>query len=67
MKIEVDLDKIMTGAPYEGSVGEILRDELRLLIKSEIRKSLKDDRDLKRLISEMRKRAIAAAIVELEK
>ena len=63
LKIELDLDKIWTGDEWDTTLGEIMRDEIKAVVKAEIRKALKSSTDLKRAIATLQKRA-AANIIE---
>jgi hypothetical protein len=56
MKIELDLDKIEVG-DWNESIANIIRDEIKLVVHSEIRRSLKDNPDLKKAIKVMQQKA----------
>lgn len=55
IKATIDLDKIFTGSDWDTTVAEIIADELKFAIKSEIRKSIKEDPLLKETIAKLKK------------
>ena len=69
MKIEavLNLDEIMTGPDWDTSIAEMVRDELRLVIKAEIKKAISNDKDIAKAINAMKKRAAAELMASLGK
>jgi len=63
IKIELDIDKIWTGAEWDTTLGEIMRDEIKAVVKSEVKKALRESTDLKKAITALKKKA-ASKILE---
>lgn len=57
MKISIDLDEVMSGDHWETTVGEIIRDEIKLVVRSEVRKFAKNSPELKKAIKALEKHA----------
>ncbi len=57
MKLTIDLDAIWADGDWGTTVGEIVRDEIRIVVKREVKKAVKDDPDLKRAIRQLTTRA----------
>ena len=62
IKIELDLDKIWLDSDWDTTIGSILRDELKLAIRNEVRRDIKNDPQLKKVVGLFRKKAIMQAI-----
>lgn len=64
----IDLDDIFADIGHgEGKdVSRIIVDELKTFVRSEIKKSLKSDKELQRLLSELKRMAIETAIKKLK-
>lgn len=65
LKMELDLDSIWTGDEWGTTLGEILKDEIKTVVRSEIKKSLRENSDLKQAIAALRRRAAQKIIDEL--
>lgn len=61
MKIEVDLEQIWS-EDYSGTVACIIREELADLIRKEVRKALKGDKKLYKVIKAFKDRALNEAM-----
>jgi hypothetical protein len=59
---KIDLDDLWSGDEWGTTVGQILTDELRSVIKAELRKSIKSDKDFTKLIEKLREQAITEAL-----
>lgn len=59
IKIELDIDKIWTGDEWGTTLGEIVRDEIKAIVKSEVKKALRENSDLKKAIAALQKKAAA--------
>lgn len=64
MKINasIDLDELWTGSEWSETVASMITDELRAVIRAEIKKSLKDDPKLKKMIAAYKTTAIQQAM-----
>lgn len=65
MKISavVDLDDIFTGDGWDTQmVSEVIKDEIRKIVASEVRKSLKNNKELQALINKAKSVAIKRAL-----
>ena len=60
MKINaiLDLDDIWVGHEWDETIGSIIRDEMKTLVKTELRKALKEDREFQKAMRTMKKKAI---------
>ena len=65
MKIELNLDDVFSGDDWGTTVGEIVRDEIRALVKAEIRKAIKTDEKLKAAIKKLQDRAAEDIVAAL--
>ena len=63
MKIELDLDTVFSGNDWGTTVGEIVRDEIRALVKAEVKKAVKTDKKLLAAIKKLQAKA-AEGIVD---
>ena len=59
MKLTINLDELDTGADYDQTVADILRDEIHAIIRSAVKAGLKDERA--RIQEAVRKAAAKAA------
>ena len=66
MKIELDLDTIFDSRNCE-SVSQIITDELRYVVKAEVKKAIKADKNLQGLIRKLHHLAVTQAIETLTK
>jgi len=57
IKAEIDLDEIMAGGDWDTSIGEMVRDELKSVIKAEIRSAIRSNDKLKKAIKALESRA----------
>ena len=62
LDISLDLDNLWTGAEWDETLGEMLREEIRSVIKAEMKKSVKEWAGLKKVIKEYKQRAIQEAM-----
>jgi len=62
LKVELNLDDIFTGADWSETIGEILRDELKGEIRAQMKKAVKEDKSLQRVIKEYKNRAVRGAM-----
>ena len=67
MKLDVKLDLDDLFGWEDDSVGTIIKDELKSVIRKEISSALKNDSKLKQLIAKMQQLALERAIQELTK
>ena len=67
MKIEavVDLDDIFVGGGWDTTIAEIVRDELKAVIRKEIKGAVSSDPKLKRAIAAIQKRAAEQIIAAM--
>jgi len=65
LKVELNLDDLFTGADWQETIGEILRDELKGEIRQQMKKSVKADTKLQRVIKEYKNRAVKEAMNKL--
>ena len=65
MKIELDLDDVFTGDHWETTVGEIVRAEIRALVKLELKKAIRTDKKLRAAIKKLQDRAAEDIIAAL--
>ena len=73
MKINatLDLDDLFSDTydsdyGYVSCVDDIVKGELKNVIKSEVKKALKNDKELNKLITDIRERAVKNALKKLE-
>jgi hypothetical protein len=62
LKAELNLDELWTGAEWQESVAGMIKDELKFAIRDAMRKALKEDKDLQKVIKEYKKRALKEAL-----
>jgi len=65
MKIEMNLDDIWLGHDWGTTVGEIVRDEIKALVKSEVKKAIKTDRKLRVAIKKLQDKAAEDIVAAL--
>ncbi len=65
MKLELDLEDVFSGEHWDTTVGEIIRDEIRLLVKAEVKKAVKTDRKLRAAIKKLQDKAAEDIIAAL--
>ena len=61
LKLELDLDDLGTGDHWGTTVDDIIRDELKACIRTEIKKGIRDNAKLKRLVKDYQDIAIQEA------
>lgn len=66
LKIELDLDKIWSGDEWNTTIGEIMREEIKFVVRKEISKALKESTELKKAIIALQKRAAAQLLKEIK-
>ena len=67
MNITVDLDELLTADEWGENLGTVVRAELKSIVRSALKASLKKDADLKRAISKLTEAAIAKILGEVGK
>ena len=65
MKIELDLDDVFLGDHWGTTIGEIVRDEMRMLVKAELKKAIKTDKKLKAAIKKLQDKAAEDIVAAL--
>jgi hypothetical protein len=66
MNVILNLDEIWTGDEWDTTVGELLRDELKLAIRAEIKKGLRESKDFKAAIAKLQKAAMDEALQKIK-
>ncbi len=65
MKIELNLDDVFSGDHWGTTVGEIVRDEIRALVKAEVKKAVRTDKKLLAAIKKLQTRAAEDIVAAL--
>lgn len=62
INISINLDEIYTGDEYGETIARIIKDEIEYYIKSEVKKIMKKDKELKKFISDYKSKVVTKII-----